>query len=106
WWSDHFDSPYYFVLLARDALTWSTAGSERVADALNEVLHEPLAGVRLVDTIRAVLERGRRLAGAGVLPVKPEHDRDWADNVFRHGHVTYDVALYHGALVAAAELFA
>jgi hypothetical protein len=34
------------------------------------------------------------------------HDRDWADNVFRGGHVTYDVGLYHGALVAVADAVA
>jgi len=125
WWSDHFDSPYYLVLLARDALTWATTRSgptkgsgptkrsgpikrsgRDTGPAWHEELHEPVGGVVLLDRIRAVLERGRRLAGGGVLPVKPDHDRDWADNVYRHGHVTYDVALYHGALEAGAELLA
>lgn len=114
WWSDHFDSPYYLVLLARDALTWATATVSGPApgpapgdrSGWHDQLHERVAGVTLLDTIRAVLGRGRRLAGDGVLPIKPHHDRDWADNVYRHGHVTYDVALYHGALEAGAELLA
>jgi len=112
WWSDHFDSPYYFVLLARDALRWSIgseAGSrsptERTA-RLAAAVEEPVGGVSLAIRIVAVLERGRRLAGTGHLPIKPVNDRDWADNVFRHGFVTYDVALYHGALLAGAELLA
>lgn len=114
WWSDHFDSPYYFVLLARDALTWSLASGEGTAGpgpggreaALAPAIEETVDGVSLAEKIVAVLERGRRLAGAGSLPVKPFHDRDWADNVFRHGFVTYDVALYHGALEAGAALLA
>ena len=109
--TDHFDSPFYFVLLARDALTWEAArkaatDSRAAGGWLTAALHEPFDGVSLIDRIRAVLERGARLAGDGVMPVKPDHDRDWADNVYRHGHVTYDVALYHGALLAAAELMA
>lgn len=112
WWSDHFDSPYFFVLLARDALAWSLAARSRnlgrtaTAAAMAQAVEESVAGVSLAEKIVAVLERGRRLAGTGSLPVKPFNDRDWADNVFRHGHVTYDVALYHGALEAGAALLA
>ena len=100
-----------FALLARDALTWS-AGVEREGTAearaawLSAAVEEPVDGVSLADRVVAVLERGRRLAGAGSLPIKPINDRDWADNVFRHGYVTYDVALYHGALEAGAQLLA
>jgi hypothetical protein len=111
WWSDHFDSPFYFALLARDALTWSVAaehepGAGSRASRLSAAVEEPVGGVSLADGIVAVLERGRRLAGAGSLPIKPLNDRDWADNVFRYGFVTYDVALYHGALEAGAQLLA
>ncbi len=113
WWPDHFDSPNYFVLLARDALFWSLGVDERTlasggrdASALAEAVEEPVGAISLAEKIVAVLERGKRLAAGGVLPLKPPNDRDWADNVFRHGHVTYNVSLYHGALMAGAALLA
>lgn len=97
WWPDHFDSPYYFVLMARDVARWT--GTPDLADRL-------VGGRRLGDLIRAVLGRSAAAAAPGALPPKPPHDRDWADNVFRGGHVTYDIGLYYGALLAAAELLA
>src|SRR5690606_27655912 len=39
----------------------------------------------------------------GGLPRKPRHDRDWADNVFRSGHVSYISGLCLGALAATAR---
>ena len=98
------------MLLAHEALRWCTAAdgatastAERAA-ALSRAVEEKFAGVSLAEKVVAVLERGRSLAGRGSLPMKPFNDRDWADNVFRHGYVTYDVALYHGALEAGAAL--
>ena len=42
-------------------------------------------------------------AGSG-LPLKPRHDRDWADNVYREGAVAYDLGLWIGALDCIGEL--
>src|SRR5262249_36861125 len=54
---------------------------------------------------RAIEARYRRLDPDGVgLPVKPRHDRDWADNVYRAGYVAYDLGLYVGMLDALARL--
>lgn len=97
WWPDHFDSPYYFALLARDVARWT-----RTPD-LAEL---SVGGRKIGDLVRAVLRRSAAAAAHGALPPKPPHDRDWADNVFRGGYVTYDLGLYHGALLAAAELLA
>lgn len=88
WWSDHFDSPLCFVLMVRDYVraTGDPAPAER---------HAPL--------IAAIRDRYRRLAGPDGLPVKPRHDRDWADNVFREGRVAYDLGLWFGAFGEGAE---
>lgn len=96
WWSDHFDSPFYFVLLAHDVARWTRS---------TDLVEERVGGRSVAELVRAVLRRAAASAPDGVLPAKPDHDRDWADNVFRSGYVTYDVGLYHGALLAAASLF-
>jgi hypothetical protein len=90
WWSDHFDSPALFVLLLAEYVA-ATGDREQVSAYwahLQAIYHRYDA-----------LDRDRD----GV-PEKPRNDRDWADNVYRSGPVTYDVALYHGALRAIAVL--
>jgi len=89
WWSDHFDSPLFFVLTVGDYVhaTGDNTEAER---------HWPV--------IAAVIERYFRLAGADGLPLKPRHDRDWADNVYREGLVSYDLGLWVGALDVVAKL--
>jgi hypothetical protein len=89
WWSDHFDSPLFFVLTVGDYVqaTGDTAEAQR---------QWPV--------IAAVMERYFRLAGPDGLPLKPRHDRDWADNVYREGLVSYDLGLWVGALDVVAKL--
>jgi len=91
WWRDHFDSPLLFGILAGEYE--AAAADPAVVDA---------AWPKLL----AIAERYRTMpAHAGVLPCKPAgNDRDWADNVYRTGLVTYDIALYHGFLRALAAL--
>lgn len=88
WWSDHFDSPLFFVLTLADYVR-----------ATGDV--EPVD--RNWPFVRAIYERYVGLSQNG-LPVKPRNDRDWADNVYRAGHVSYDIGLWVGALDAMAEL--
>jgi hypothetical protein len=97
WWADHTDAPLLFALLACDVAAWTGDPG---------VWATEVDGVTIGARVRAALERAQRTADASGLPVKPPHDRDWADNVFRGGHVTYDVGLYHGALVAVAAAWA
>lgn len=87
WWSDHFDSPPLFVLMVADhqRATGDLGPAERHAGR-----------------IAAIAQRYRRLAGADGLPLKPRHDRDWADNVFREGRVGYDLGLWFGALASGS----
>ena len=88
WWSDHFDSPLFFVLTLGDYVR--ATGDIRPAR-------------RHWDKVRAILRRYVGLSVDG-LPVKPRHDRDWADNVYRSGSVCYDLGLWVGALDAIVEL--
>jgi hypothetical protein len=88
WWSDHFDSPLFFILAIADYARVS--GDIEPAER-----HWPL--------IKAIFERYRGFSEQG-LPVKPRHDRDWADNVYRGGFVAYDLGLWVGALDGVGAL--
>ncbi|MES2343846.1 MAG: glycogen debranching protein [Pseudomonadota bacterium] len=88
WWSDHFDSPLFFVLALGDYVR-----------ATGDV--EPVD--RNWPFVRAIYERYVELSRDG-LPAKPRHDRDWADNVYRAGHVSYNIGLWIGTLDAIVEL--
>jgi hypothetical protein len=88
WWSDHFDSPLFFVLTLGDYVR--ATGDDEPVD-------------RNWPFVRAVYERYVGLSVDG-LPLKPRHDRDWADNVYRGGYVSYNVGLWIGALDAIVEL--
>lgn len=88
WWSDHFDSPLFFILTIGDYVG-------KTGDKEPMERHWPL--------MRAIFRRYWGFAQDG-LPVKPRHDRDWADNVYRGGHVAYDLGLWVGALEVMATL--
>jgi len=94
WWSDHFDSPLFFINLVFDYI-----------DITNDwaILYEG-TDRSIKEKIHIILRRYKALEDEDGIPIKPLHDRDWADNVFRQGAVTYDVALYYGALTKAAKL--
>lgn len=89
WWSDHFDSPLFFILTIGDYIR-ATGDSSPLS------LHW--------SKVATIFNRycGFDETGNG-LPVKPRHDRDWADNVYRHGYVAYDVGLWIGALDVIAQ---
>jgi hypothetical protein len=89
WWSDHFDSPLFFVIAVGDHVAAS-------GDSDMALRHWP--------KLLAVFRRYMALRGAGDLPVKPNNDRDWADNVYRQGLVSYDLGLWVGALDVLARL--
>ncbi len=89
WWSDHFDSPLFFVL----------AVAEQAAASGDDALAR-----RCWPQLKAIFQRYMGLRGSAGLPVKPHNDRDWADNVYREGLVAYDIGLWVGALDALARL--
>ena len=89
WWSDHFDSPLFFVIAVGEHV--AATGDTDMA-----LRHWP--------KLLAVLRRYLALRGPQGLPVKPHNDRDWADNVYRDGLVAYDLGLWVGALEVLARL--
>lgn len=92
WWSDHTDSPLFFILTLDDYCR--TVGDNALFS-------------RYLPQVRAIYTRYKALAqNGGGLPLKPRHDRDWADNVFRSGHVSYIAGLWLGALSAMAQRLA
>jgi glycogen debranching enzyme len=89
WWSDHFDSPLFFILAIGDYL-------RTIGDMGEAERHWPL--------VRAIVARYLGFAAGGALPLKPRNDRDWADNVYREGLVAFDLGLFVGALDVVSTL--
>ena len=90
WWSDHFDSPLFFILTVGDYVR--ATGDD---GPLRRHWHQ----------IATIYRRYRDFAANGDgLPLKPRNDRDWADNVYRSGYVAYDLGLWIGALDVMATL--
>ncbi|MCM2293280.1 GH116 family glycosyl hydrolase [Allorhizobium sp. BGMRC 0089] len=84
WWSDHFDSPLFLILCIGDYID-ATGDRSPMKDHWQ--------------TVETIYRRYRRFDTAGNgLPQKPRTDRDWADNVYRHGYVAYNIGLWIGAL--------
>ncbi len=94
WWSDHFDSPLFFILMVFDYLQWTKDYT---------IFNERINGRSIWKTILTIINRYKTLPSYGSLPLKPYNDRDWADNVFRSGLVTYNSALYYRALYLSAK---
>ena len=98
-WGNHYDSPSFFVIMTYDYLVHTGDMS---------VLNESVNGASVYELICAVLERFKQeVDGTGLLVKGGKYNRrDWCDNVFRGGYVTYDEALYCRALQAAGEISA
>ena len=98
-WGNHYDSPSFFVIMTYDYLVHTGDMSG---------LDEKVNGASVYELICAVLERFKKEVDERGLFVKGGkfNRRDWCDNVFRGGYVTYDEALYCRALQAAGEISA
>ena len=97
YWGNHYDSPSFFVIMLYDYVLHTGDTS---------VLKEECACGTVYDAARLVLDRlAEETDETGLLVKGGEYNRrDWCDNVFRGGYVTYDEALYARALFAMAEL--
>jgi len=94
WLPDHLDSPAFYVMLAYDYVR--TTGDLAILDTT-------IQGWTVWDRLVACL--GRLIIDApGGLLHKDDRANDWADNVIRSPHVTYDQALYYRALLGGAAL--
>ena len=96
-WGNHYDSPSFFVIMTYDYVVHTGDKS---------VLFERVNGATVYELICAVLDRFKKEVDDTGLLVKggKYNRRDWCDNVFRGGYVTYDEALYCRALQAASEI--
>jgi len=97
YWGDHYDSPSFFAILLYDYITHTGDKS---------ILSEPCKCGTVFDAAIKALERLSASADQTGLLVKggKYNRRDWADNVFRGGYVTYNEALYARALFAASKI--
>lgn len=97
YWGNHYDSPSFLAILAYDYIRFT-------GDA--GVLDEKCPSGNVFDAVLKAITRLSRYADETGLIVKSgEYNRrDWCDNVFRTGYVTYDEALYARALFSVAKL--
>lgn len=87
----HYDSPAFFVIELYDYLAWTNDTS---------VLAEAWPKARQALAFLISTDRD----GVGLME-KPDSDQgDWADEVLRSYHVTYDEALYYRALVCSSRI--
>ncbi|MDR0855376.1 MAG: hypothetical protein LBN25_03295 [Christensenellaceae bacterium] len=93
YWGNHYDSPSFFVILIYDYISHTKD---------NGILSEKIGKRTDLDLAIAVIERLKKETDSTGLLVKggEYNRRDWCDNVFRGGYVTYDEALYARALYA------
>lgn len=94
WWSDHHDSGFLFILLLSQYV-------HRTEDL--SILRERVDGETLLEKSVKIMRSAERLVEDGLFK-KPFDCRDWADNVFRNGFVSYDAALHVAALRELSKL--
>lgn len=97
WWGNHYDSPSFFVIMLYDYVAHTQDYS---------ILDEDWKGKTILDAAESVINKLSECADSTGLLVKGGefNRRDWCDNVFRPGYVTYDEALYARALYALSEM--
>lgn len=88
WWSDHHDSGFLFILLLSHYVQ-STGDSS--------ILGEIVDKDTLLSKALKILIHSEKFVVKGLFK-KPFDCKDWSDNVFRNGFVTYDVALHIAAM--------
>ena len=97
WWSDHYDSPSYFVMLVYDYITWSGDFSILNFKINNSTIWEKM--LKCVEYLKSTDTNDN------YLPEKPWRcERDWVDQVYRDPEVTYNSVLYYRALVSISEI--
>ncbi len=94
WWRDHADSPLFFALLLYAYVSATGDDALLNTDDISQKLTAALDA-----TVAALNENG-------LLYRDPASRHDWADNVFREGHVTYIECLAYGALRLGGMLLA
>lgn len=93
-WSDHYDSPSFFIMMVHDYLAWTHDRSLLEASAGNRTMLEALT--------LCMKKMERHTDDELMQLVKPDNRHDWCDNVVRQGFVAYDALL----LIRARECYA
>ncbi|HEY8542678.1 MAG TPA: GH116 family glycosyl hydrolase [Pseudothermotoga sp.] len=97
WWSNHHDSGPLFVLLVFEYIKFTEDLS---------ILSEEVDGKTILEKIKIIIRQiDSYPKNKDGLMLKPYDSNDWADNVFRNGLVSYDLALQIAALGKACEIF-
>ena len=98
-WGYHYDSPSFFAIMLYDYIAHTGDKS---------VLKERCpCGTVLDAAVKAMGRLEQSCDDTGLLIKSGDYNRrDWCDNVFRDGYVTYDEALFARAMYAMSRLFA
>ncbi len=96
-WGDHYDSPSFLPMLVHDYIA---------ATGNKDILTCSVKGRTVLATSQKALDKLSEHADeTGLLVKKGAYNRrDWCDNVFRNGYVTYDEILYARALYCMSAL--
>lgn len=97
YWGDHYDSPSFFVIMIYDYIAHT--GDYSVLDEKCKCGTVYQAAVKALGRLSSSADDTGLLVKGGKF-----NRRDWCDNVFRSGYVTYDEALYARALYAMGML--
>ena len=90
WWGNHYDSPSFYVMMVHDYAAYTKDFS---------IFSEKIGRQTVLELcVKALDKLGTHTDCTGLIVKEPTNRRDWADNVFRVGYVTYDEALYCRAL--------
>lgn len=96
-WSDHYDSPLFFIMMVYDYICFS-------GDF--ELLTKDINGMKIIELMEACIKRFIDGSKEKILISKPEYcRRDWVDNVYRSGYTTYIEVLYCRALYCIGSIF-
>ena len=98
WWGDHYDSPSFLAMMLYDYINY--CGNLALSDLKvgNKTVFEKV--------IEAIEHLSDYADSTGLLYKEGLYNkRDWADEVNRHGYVTYDQLLYARALYCIAKIY-
>ena len=99
YWGNHYDSPALFVCMLYDYVAHT--GDQTVLDVRCPCGTVYKAAKKAIGSLAKYVDDTGLVNKAGTY-----NRRDWCDNVFRDGYVTYDCAVYARALYAMSKLSA
>lgn len=98
YWGNHYDSPSFFVMMVYDYVAHT--GDRQILNEKCNCGTVLTAAEKVMDRLLKDTDETGLLVKSGSF-----NRRDWCDNVFRGGYVTYDEALYARALFCMSGLY-